>query len=181
MQDTLLAGDTLNYRADIAGYSAADGWALRLRLVPRSSAAASIEVTATQDGDDWLVRVPAATTAGWSAGDYSWVAWVEKSSESYTIETGQINVQPNLRTMVAADTRSHARRTLDAVEAVIEGRASSAVAEYAIGGRSLKNTPVADLLVLRDKYRADVLREDAAARSAAGLAPRGRMMVRFGR
>jgi len=39
---------------------------------------------------------------------------------------------------------------------------------------------VDDLLALRDKYRAEVLREDAAAAVAAGLPDRRRVFVRFG-
>lgn len=76
------------------------------------------------------------------------------------------------------DTRSQARRTLEAIEATLEGRSTSATAEYEIAGRKMKFIPVTDLLVLRDRYRVDVAREDAATRAAAGLSNPGRIYVR---
>ena len=164
MQDTLISGDTLNYRADIAGYSATDGWAFRLRLVPRTSAASAADVTGTQDGDDWLVRVAASTTAAWPAGEYGWAAWVEKAGEVYTIETGQITVLPNPRSMVpGTDSRSAAELALANVQAMLQGRATSAVESYTINGRQLKYYPLTDLLRMESKYKADVDRERVAA------------------
>ena len=44
----------------------------------------------------------------------------------------------------------------------------------------MKHIPVAELLQLRDRYRADVAREDAATAVAAGLSDRRRVFVRFG-
>lgn len=164
MQDKLIAGDTLNYRSDVAGYSATDGWAFKLRLVPRAGAASAVEITGVQDGDDWLVRVPASTTSIWTAGDYGWAAWVEKAGEVYTIETGQISVLPNPRSMApGADSRSVAELALANIQAVLQGRATAAVESYTINGRQLKYYPLADLLRLESKYKTDVDRERVAA------------------
>jgi hypothetical protein len=123
--------------------------------------------------------VAAATTAGYAAGTYDWRARVSKAGEVYTVGEGRLTVR-NAFSAATFDARTHARKTLDAIEAVIEGRASSSTAEYTIAGRSLKHIPVADLLALRDKYRAEVLHEDAAAAVAAGLPDRRRVFVRFG-
>ena len=71
-------------------------------------------------------------------------------------------------------------RALEAVESMLEGRASSATHRYEIAGRMLQNYPIPELLMLRDRLRQDVAREDAAAAMAAGRAPRGRIQVRFG-
>jgi hypothetical protein len=70
---------------------------------------------------------------------------------------------------------------LEAIEAVLEGRASSEVAQYEIAGRSLRYIEPAQLLKLRDRYRAEVAREDAAQRVAAGLPDARRVFVRFAR
>ena len=58
------------------------------------------------------------------------------------------------------------------VEAVLEDRATKDQEEYTIGDRSLKRTPMKDLLVLRDTYRLDVKAEEAANVAAAGLGAR---------
>jgi len=76
---------------------------------------------------------------------------------------------------------THARRVLTAIEAVIEGRASKDQEEYTIGTRSLKRTPIKDLLVLRDAYKAEVAHEDAQYRLAQGLPNPRKVRVRFDR
>ena len=70
--------------------------------------------------------------------------------------------------------------TMESTQAVLEGRATSAVAEYEIAGRQLKYISIPDLLKLRDRLRFDVQREENADRAAAGLPPKGRINVRFG-
>jgi len=170
------AGDTWRWTRTLADYPASAGWALSYTLI---NAAAKITINATASGDDHAVTVAAATTAGYAAGTYDWRARVTRSGEVYTVGEGRLTVR-NAYSAATFDARSHARKTLDAIEAVIENRASSAVAEYQIAGRQLKNIPVADLLALRDRYRAEVKREDAAAAVAAGLPDSRRVYVRFG-
>jgi hypothetical protein len=170
------AGDTWRWTRSLADYPASAGWALSYTLI---NASAKITVNASASGDDHAVTVAAATTAGYAAGTYDWRARVSKAGEVYTVGEGRLTVR-NAFSAATFDARTHARKTLDAIEAVIEGRASSSTAEYTIAGRSLKHIPVADLLALRDKYRAEVLREDAAAAVAAGLPDRRRVFVRFG-
>lgn len=169
------AGDTATWSRTLADHPASAGWALSYVLI---NATAKISISSTAGGDDHLVLVAASATAGWTAGVYDWRARVTKSGEVYTVGQGRITVLPSLSASTA-DLRSHARKTLDAIESVIEGRASQDVLEYQIAGRSLKRIPVADLLVLRDRYRSEVAREDAANNAARGLPDRRRVFVRF--
>lgn len=173
---TANAGDTWRWTRTLADYPASAGWALSYTLI---NAAAKITINASASGDDHAVTVSAATTAGYAAGSYDWRARVSKAGEVYTVGEGRITVR-NAFGGSTFDARSHARKTLEAIEAVIEGRASSATLEYSIAGRTLKHIPMADLLSLRDKYRAEVAREDAAAAVAAGLPDKRRVFVRFG-
>ena len=48
---------------------------------------------------------------------------------------------------------------LDKIESILEGRADGDVAAYSINGRSLTKLDITDLLMWRDRYRADYLRE----------------------
>ena len=171
---SLIAGDTAKWIKALPEYPASAGWVLSYELV---NAAQRLTFGSTAAGDDHLVNVPAATTAAWAPGGYTWRARAALSGEVFTVGSGQITVQPAFA--AATDARSQAKRTLDAIDAVIEGRASSAVAEYSIAGRSLKNIPVAELLMLRDRYARMVRDEDAAAGLATGRNP-GRIYVRFG-
>lgn len=173
MQDTLVAGDTLNYTATVPQYPPGAGWTLRVRFVPRATGVGSgvaYTATATTSGDVYTVQVPAAITATWAAGSYGWASWVEKAAERYTLASGQLTVQADpAAAAVGADSRSHAERVLDAIEAVIEGRASQAQAEMQLGQRALKYIPMAELLAVRDRYRWEVRSQRAAARGMPGV------------
>lgn len=169
------AGDTAKWTRVLADYPASAGWVLAYELV---NAGNRIAITSAADGDAHLVTVTAAASGGYAPGDYDWRARVSKAGEVYTVGEGRITVRPGFG--AAVDARSRARRTLEAIEATIEGRASSSTQSYEIAGRKLAHIPVAELLALRDRYRIEVAREDAAAAVAAGLPDRRRVYVRFG-
>jgi hypothetical protein len=121
------------------------------RLVPTSGSA--ITFTATADGSGYTVTVLAATTAGWAAKDYAWSAYVTKAAERYTVDSGVVTVLPDPGQATGIDRRSHARKVLDAIEAVLEGRASKDQVQYRSTAAMLTRTPMGDLLMLRSKYR----------------------------
>ena len=171
----LNAGDTARWLKALADYPASDGWVLSYSLV---KAGQRIALSATAQGADHLINVPAATTAAWVPGAYDYRAGVSLGADMFTVATGRIAINPAFG--AAVDARSHARRTLEAIEATLEGRASRATAEYQIAGRQMKYIPVPELLTLRDRYRRDVRAEDAADRIKAGLGSPGRIYVRFG-
>lgn len=175
---SITPGDTVKWTKTLQDYQADQGWALTYELV---NSAQRYTVTAAASGSDHLVTISATATAAYASGTYTWRARVTKSDEVFTVGTGQLKV--NVSFSNVADMRSQARRTLEAIEATLEGRATSATEMYEIqtpggGMRKLKNVPVAELLTLRDRLRQDVAREDATARSAAGLPNPGRIFVR---
>jgi hypothetical protein len=169
------AGNTAKWLKSLPEYPASAGWVLSYELV---NAAQRIAFSSSAVADDHLVIVPATTTADWVAGTYDWRALATLAAEVYTVGQGRIEIAPAFG--AAVDARSQARRTLEAIEATLEGRASSATAEYQIAGRALKYIPIPELLTLRDRYRRDVKAEDDAAAVASGLGARGRIFVRFG-
>jgi hypothetical protein len=179
MKSEIVAGDTLDFSTEVANYTPADGWTLKFRLVPRVSGTAILLTSAASDGLH-RVQVGPTTTDDWTAGEYSWYSWVEKAGASYSVGQGQVTIKPDPRTTSAPlDNRSHARKTLEAIEAVIEGRATKDQQEYSIGDRTLKRMPIADLLKFRDRYRGEANAEANAERIAAGLGGRNRVLVRL--
>lgn len=168
------AGDTLTWTRSFADYPASAGWALAYVFV----GADKRTISAVADGDAFDVSF---TTSGWTAGDYAWQAYVTLAGERHTVATGRLALAPDLTAVQAGfDARSSAKRMLDAVTAVLEQRATSAQAEVQFNGRALKYLPVGDLLVLRDRCRAEVRAEENAARIAAGCGGYARILTRFG-
>ena len=165
----LRSGDTWKWTKTVADYPAS-AWTLKYRF---KNAAGGFEITASASGDDYSVTVAAATTGAYASGLYAWIAWVEGgTSEKYTVDTGTLTVNPDYRSgtsTAAFDDRTHARTVLDAIEAVIESRATKDQERYSIAGRELWRTPVAQLLKLRQHYKAEVAAQDAAEAIRNGL------------
>lgn len=171
------AGDTVQWtRQDLTDYLATDGWALSYVLINSTS---KITINAASDGSAYAVTVAAATTAGWTAGLYSWQAYVTKTTERFKIDEGSMEVLPNFAAASTYDSRSHAKTVLDAIEAVLESRATVDQESYSIMGRSLKRTPMADLLKLRDRYAALYAAEKNAENAKNGRPGKNRILARL--
>lgn len=176
---SLVAGDTWTWRRSLEDYSAADGWSL---VYVFANATQRFTFTAAADGADHVVTVAASDSDDKIPGRYSWVAFAKKAGERHTVGFGECTITPNLEGARPYDSRTHARKVLDAIEALLEGKAGSDVEEYEIAGRSLKKIPVAELLTWRDSYRAEVASEERAAKIASGVGDRSiPIRVRFGR
>lgn len=194
MQQAIIAGDTLQFATTIADYPASDGWTLKFRLIPRTGGDAIVITAATddEDADAYEVSVSAATTAGWSAGEYSWAAWVEKDVEKFTVDGwvshdqryrggDSIAIKPDPRTIAAFDNRSSARKVLDGLLTLYESHASGQglVAEYSIAGRTMKFRTTADLVEQIRYWQAEVAKEERKARLAAGRDSGATLRVRL--
>lgn len=171
MRSEIIAGDTLDFETSVPDYPKSDGWTLTYKLIPRTSGTViSFNASGTADSaDDYRTQVGSTTTDDWAAGEYSWFAYVGLAGERYTVDQGTLTILPNPADTTAYDGRSHARTVLEAIEAVIEGRASKDQQSYSINGRSLQRMPIKDLLAFRAQYRAEVEAEDAQARIDSGL------------
>lgn len=169
------AGDTLIWKRSLADY-VAPTWVLTYALINSLN---KINITATNSGGDHLVTVAAATSATYAAGTYRWQSYVTSGSERHNIGTGEIVVKQNFAAESTIDTRSEAKTILDAINAVIAKRATLDQEEYTISGRSLKRTPIADLIVLRDKYAAIYKSEQAAEQLAQGKFGKNKILVRI--
>lgn len=175
----LRAGDTWRWTRSLANYPASSGWTLKYRY---KNATGGFEIVASASGADFSVSIAAATTAAYTAGTYAWTAWVEGgSSEKYTVDGGVCTVKADYRAAAAStplDDRTHARKVLDAIESVIEGRASKDQERYMIAGRELWRTPIPILLKLRQTYRAEVKAQLQAERLQNGTGIGGRIQFR---
>jgi len=178
MPEQIVAGDTWQWSIDgLSDYPASEGWVLSFVLL---NASQKIVFDAIAEGDEFKVMRSSEDTSSSEAGVYQWEASVKKGTAlRFRLQTGTVEVLPNFGSAETLDTRSHARRVLEAIEAVIERRATKDQEEYSIEGRSLKRTPISDLLTLRDQYRREVDRELARERASKGRATGRRVLVKF--
>jgi hypothetical protein len=157
---SIRAGDTANWRRSLSDYLASEGWALKYTLVATDGLKS---FDATADGDDFTISVAASATATWTAGRCTLVEYVTKGSERYTLGSYNLQVLPDLTAATSgADTRTFAQKALDAIEAWMTAKTPTAGA-FEFNGRKIQNYPLPDLMAWRDKLRAEVARENAAA------------------
>lgn len=178
------AGTTYKYTDNRSDYPAAvwDIWiALRGNAVtPIDIKSGVAGVTIDKSKGYFDITVSSTTTAGWAAGTYKYVIYMSKTGENHQVETGTVEVKPNFAALTLTDdTRSHVKRVLDAIEAVIEKRATLDQMSYSLAGRSLSRTPIEDLIKFRDIYRAEYARELRAEKIAQGLGTNRKIKVRF--
>jgi hypothetical protein len=188
MQNQIVAGETLNYRAITADYPASAGWVVTLYLNPRAGGTAT-SVASTADGDDHLLQVDAATTATWASGWWGWETWAAKGAERYRLEAGQLQVVPGLIGAAAGlDTRSQAQKALD--DAYVKALDDAYVAlaawtpttkRYRINGREMEFNSAGEILQIITHWQTEVAREQAALAMAAGRPNPRKLQVRMGR
>lgn len=176
---SVTAGDLVTWTRSLQDFPASDGWVLTYALTKTS---VLITITGTASGSDHLVSVAKATTANWAAGTYTAQGYVTKSatSERYQVFNGIIQVATNLAAQSSGyDGRSHAKKCLDAIEAVLESRASKTIQSWSGLEQSFSLIPTSELMTMRDKYRVEYQNELAAERVAQGLGNRRNVFVRF--
>lgn len=160
LPDKIGAGLTLNSLVTLTAYPAPD-WALTVAL----RGPASINLSATAEGSQHRIAASAGVTATWAPGAYWYTVRATNGDDVVEVEQGQLTITPDLANAPGGfDGRSHAQKCLAAIEAVLEKRATLDQERYRINNRELHRTPVAELMKLRDLYRAEVRRELAAAR-----------------
>lgn len=160
---TITAG--VDFRASTTQPAFGEGWTLLLYL----RGIGSIDLTATRSAATHTFEAPAADTAAWAPGVYAYTIRATDGFDVVEVESGRVTITPDIAAAGDGfDNRSHARRALEAIEAVLEKRATLDQERYRINNRELYRTPIRDLLKLRDYYLAEVKREDAKASGRRG-------------
>ena len=158
----LIIGDRWAWkRTDLGNDYAPASYSLSYTARLESSGSTTFSITCSESGNDYIVEVASATTAAYTVGVYHWQMYITRTSDSERImlDSGTFELVAN-RASSTADPRTHAKIVLDAIEAVIEGRATKDQESYSIEGRSLSRTSISDLLLFRDRYKAEVRKEE---------------------
>ena len=172
------AGDTIKWKRSLDLYKANDGWSLQYAFRGSSG---TIDISASADGADHLINVAPSTSAAYSAGIYDVIGYVTKGSDRHTVFSSRIEILVDLATAGSSyDGRSHVKKTLDAIEAVLENRATKEIEESTIEGVAIKRIPHSELLTFRSKYLQWYQQEQASERLKQGQGSGRTILTRFG-
>lgn len=179
----LVAGDRFTWkRDDLANEYPVGTFALTYEFHEDSGGGnKKFTITATEADSTYYIEVGSSTTASYETGDYIWEAYITRSadSERIMVDSGRTEITTNLAN-TNADLRSHAKKVVDAIEAVLENRSTMDQSSMSIAGRSLSRTPLPDLLELRDRYKAEYLKEIKLARIRNKQGSGNTIKVKFG-
>lgn len=152
---TLRQGDTLKILSSLDFQN--DVWTLTWYF---SGPTTEAQQEAEASGSDFLLTLDPEFTGALGVETLGYVAKVQnEDGEVYTVISGTVEVLADLATIGTSDQRSHAQKTLDALRAVIEGRATADESEYTIKDRSLKRMSMDELLKFLAVYEKKVALE----------------------
>ena len=163
------AGDTFRWDKSLKDYSPADSWALSYSFRSNTGTGFDITASANSANDAWEITVAAATTANYTTGEYSWQAYVTKSTERYVVDYGVTVINRNLNglaTSATSDLRTHAKLMISKIQSVLEGRMDADIENYSIGGRSINKIPVSELVDILHTYEEKLDKEERKRRLA---------------
>ena len=178
---SFVAGDRIAWkRTDLGSDYSNSSYTLTYEARLEAAGGTAFTITAAADGSDYKVEVGSSTTEDYDAGTYHWSAFITRDSDSerIQIDSGTFKVEANKKTSVT-DPRTHVKKVLDAIEGVIEGRASKDQENLTVEGMTLVRTPIEDLLVLYSKYKAMYVQEKRAERMRKGKKHSGKIYTRF--
>jgi len=174
---TFRQGELVQWTRDLTDFPAS-AWTL---IYTFRSTSHAFTVTATADGDTHAAAIAAAVSADIPAADYSWQAIADDGVLDFKqLGAGFLTVEKDLA--LADDgfeTRTFARRMLDAIEARLEGTADRDDISYSTEGLSVSRYSPEQLEERRRHYRALVVQEERTAAAARGDFHDGRIFTRL--
>lgn len=164
---TIIIGDTVKFTVSLSEYPAPE-WVLHYKI----GFTTSVDTASVASGSDHSITIAASTTAAWAEGEYNTQLYVTNGTEIYTVSTSRVILKD-------INSKSHARKVLEAINARLENRATQEQIEYEVNGRRIKFITHDELIRLRTFYLREASNEEARDRIASGLGSGRKVMVRF--
>ena len=162
-----IAGDTWKWNKTLADYKPSESWVLTYSFRSKTGTGFNITASANSANDGWEIVAGKNSTVTYTAGEYDWAAYVAKSGERFLVDSGKLVIKTNIEavsTSSTGDLRSHAKKMVDNIQAVLEGRIDSDVENYTIGGRSISKIPITELVTLLNTYEEKLEEEEKKRR-----------------
>ena len=178
----IVAGDFLAWKRTDLGTDyppASYGLTYSARL---NGGGTAITLTASESGTEYIIEENSTATVNFPVGIYQWSAYITKTADSNRIEIGNgtWEVVEN-KAVSTADPEPYEKKVLDAIQAVIQGRASQDQMSYSIAGRSLSRMDPDDLHTWEAVYKAKWLKLKRMQRAREGRGHDGIIKTRLGR
>lgn len=159
----ITSGFQYTWTETLSDYPANDGWTLKYILL---NSANKEEFEAAADGASHVITLTATDTEEFIAGVYTLYKYVEHTDgRKYQITSFTFEVHANPIEASTLDTRTHARKMLEALEALEIGRASISQKGFSIAGRSIEYLLPEEIIKWKLHYQRIVNAEEGKASS----------------
>lgn len=137
-------------------------------ITPVNNTEVSVEIAGVYANDYWNFEALGSANAAWTGGEQLWEMIVTRKSDAETVT--YLNGHMTFYTDTS-EKRTHAEVMVVKINSLLENRADSDVASYAIGSRSITKLTLSELRQWRDYYLAEIDRtggstNDGVVRSA---------------
>ena len=152
-----------------------DAWALSYQL--RAEGSKNITINASISGTNYQVTVLPVVTALWTAAEYTWDAYLTKTTDRYRVDRGRMEVLTDLATSSNYDGRSIEEIELAHVNEALNSEAKHTISSHTVGGHSISKVSRTDLIAHRDRLLITVnaqRRRRALGNSRAGTTIKAR-------
>lgn len=182
--ETFYQGTTIEWVENIANYNPDDGYTLKYNFLAQGGGGDLIQVSSTDYGDNrHLISISSSESGSFASSNYyNYQAYVEGGSptKKLFVREGVVNIVYDYAASPTFDPRSHTKKVLDAIESLLEGKATEDVSNYSIANRSLTKMTTEELLTWRNKYRREYNRELQAKKLNSGDADlSSKIRIRF--
>lgn len=179
--EQVVVGDYIQWtRSDLSGDYPTDSYTATYVARITGGGNTEIQLTGTAYNGNYLFTVDSETSADFVAGYYHWQLEIVRDSDGnrVVVDTGAFDAVVDLD-VGGTDPRTHAEIMLDKIESILENRADSDVSDYSIGNRSLTKIPLKELMMWRDRYRAEFYQEKRKLRAKQGKTTGQNVLIRF--
>ena len=179
--EQVVVGDYIQWtRSDLSGDYPNDSYTATYVARITGGGNTEIQLTGTAYNGNYLFTVDSETSADFVAGYYHWQLEIVRNSDGnrVVVDTGAFDAVVDLD-VGGTDPRTHAEIMLNKIESILENRADSDVSDYSIGNRSLTKIPLKELMMWRDRYRAEFYQEKRKLRAKQGKTTGQNVLIRF--
>lgn len=164
--DFFIKGERVRFTLTNGDYLASAGWSARMDVVGEAD---SFTWSSAASGDAHAFDISPADSAKRKSGRYRYQLWfVLGTTDARVFREGELVIEDSLNLKDKSDTRSYARRSLDVIRAVIEGRLDADMENYTIAGRSVTLMSSQDLRDWEDYFSRKVQVERNEDKRARG-------------
>lgn len=177
---SVYAGSTVSWTRSESIYGPLQGYALVYTFFNQDTTWSVSGSQVSGSGSKWTVTIDSDEWSDVPPGVYRWIARAVSGTTKVVLAEGELNVRADPADG-AYDGRSWARQQLDAVEAVIAGRATEDHLSMSVAGRSISLMGMDELFRARNLLRDEVRSEADAERLRDGRPSRQIIRTRFTR